>query len=208
LCAGQNGVVVAVGDEDARLALPGCAWRDEARRERKHGVEQLTVRDAEADRVRRAVGETGDGNARRVDAAHGEGAGERAVDGLDVGTVAVADAVPSLVRRGGREQEKAQFVGERPEPADPLLFGSGGAVEEEHEGSGFVRGRGFRDVEESVALLTQFERVLAGLARCGDGGGTGLETRAGGGVAADGSGTSGEEAGGECGEGAAGHHGS
>jgi hypothetical protein len=83
---------------------------NEAWRERDDALEQVAVRQADADRVRRAVREPFDRQVCGVDRDALEDGPERAVDERDVDVVVAADGVPRGAARLGREEHEAGVV--------------------------------------------------------------------------------------------------
>ena len=126
-------------------------------------AERVAGAEAERQRIRGAVGVPADRHPLAIDVAAVVGVLERRTDELDVWAVAGEQQVPRrLVARIGRQDDDAEFVGER-EGVGDAASGVAGAVQHHHQRPRLVRRVAARDVDHTVAVrLAQLEIVLSG----------------------------------------------
>ena len=117
---GQDVIASPVGDEDPLFMIETPEGRQHPGRKGDHRGEQLRVREAERQGVARTVGEAEEDDVRRVDRGTLEKIAERLVEAMRVKALPrlvlrphVLDQVPGLVERMRRDQNHAEFVGER-----------------------------------------------------------------------------------------------
>ena len=164
---GKDLVLRAVGDEDGGSA-GAPAGRNEPGGEGHDGPEQAAVGQSDAERVRRAVGETANGQALLIDGVVAERPVEGLIDQIPVRAVAAQERVPGAAAGPRREEEEPFRLGMALEGAETRLRFPPGAVQHDQERQGRVlRPVPARHVQQRVPR-TMYRQVddAGGRVRC------------------------------------------